>query len=240
MEFISKRPIKFLLLMPEQQLVSWWSVGALERHWLLRKAEFCFGSPIQTSYWEKTMKVLHTEQIQQWCLIFSSLAVSPLCYSCFAFTLCIYWPLIDLGAEWTWMFAASCNHLPCFNDLISFITLCFVNEIIQQRETQTRSGNSSQTEKKCCVRWGDSLLSSLSQLSISMDVSMLLMADSEPPPPAAPGRSGDSRLLLPPPPPPTPPTVAEPWAPGLSAVGAATWLGESGSEKEDVGDRRGK
>lgn len=83
----------------------------------------------------------------------------------------------------------------------------------------------------------DSLLSSLSQLSISMDVSMLLMADSEPPPPAAPGRSGDSRLLLPPPP---PPAVPEPRAPGLSAVGAATWLGESGSEKEDVGDRRGK
>lgn len=52
---------------------------------------------------------------------------------------------------------------------------------------------------------GDSLLSSLSQLSISMEVSMLLMADREPPPPVAPGNCGDKRPLLPPPPPMGPP-----------------------------------
>lgn len=99
------------------------------------------------------------------------------------------------------------------------------------------SGSNSFTITKSLLS-GDSLLSSLSQLSISIEVSMLLMVDSEPPPPAAPGKSGDNRPLLPPPPLAAPP----PWPalPGLSAAGAAAWLGESGSEKEEVGDRRGK
>lgn len=72
---------------------------------------------------------------------------------------------------------------------------------------------------------------------------MLLVADNEPPAlPPAPGSSGDSRPLLPPPPLPPPP-VAPPLGvalPGLRVAGAATWLGESGSEKEEVGERRGK
>lgn len=71
------------------------------------------------------------------------------------------------------------------------------------------------------------LLSSLSELQMSTDVSMLLAADRVPPPPLAPACRGDKRLLLVPPEAPTP---------GLRANGKAG-LGEIGSA---VGESRGK
>lgn len=75
----------------------------------------------------------------------------------------------------------------------------------------------------CCI--SDLLLSSLSQLSISTDVSMLFIIDSVAPAAIAPGDSGDRR----PPPPASCPVDGDP-----------AWFGERESQTEDVGERRGK
>lgn len=80
----------------------------------------------------------------------------------------------------------------------------------------------------CCI--SDSLLSSLSQLSISTDVSMLFIIDSVPPLAAVPGDSGDRS----PPPPDAPPPA------NRVVDGHPVWFGDSESLTEDVGERRGK
>lgn len=73
------------------------------------------------------------------------------------------------------------------------------------------------------------LQSSLSELLMSTDVSILLDNDSVPPPPLAPACSGDRSVLLP-----TPPEAP---SPGLRATGEAAGWGGIGSP---VGERRGK